>query len=75
MKKLGVRSKWIMVRGLMVSLMTMLVLGGLGSGYFPWRRPRRKRRPNRRLRRENPQRVKNHPKRKKKPRPPPPAAS
>ena len=32
MKILGVKSKRFMVRGLIVSLMAMLVLGGLGTG-------------------------------------------
>ena len=35
MERLGVRGKRVMVRGLMVSLMTLLVLGGFGSGLFP----------------------------------------
>ena len=35
MEKLGERSKKVMIRGLMVSLMTMLVLGGFGSKLFP----------------------------------------
>ena len=35
MEKLGERSKRVMIRGLMLSLMTMLVLGGFGSGLFP----------------------------------------
>ena len=34
MGKLGERSKRVMIRGLMVSLMTMLVLGGFGSKLF-----------------------------------------
>ena len=34
MEKLGERSKRVMIRGLMVSLMTMLVLGGFGSRLF-----------------------------------------
>ncbi len=62
----GVKSKWFMVRGLMVSLMAMLVLGGCGdvaisrdagagsgsrsAGYGDNRR--------RRLRRRNPRRKK-----------------
>ena len=34
MEKLGERSKQVMIKGLMVSLMTMLVLGGFGSKLF-----------------------------------------
>ena len=34
MERFGVRSKRLMVRGVMVSLMTMLVLGGFGGGLF-----------------------------------------